>query len=701
MVDENTPMVLVAYRAVQAKNRNLLRDYVMKTFDTPKGRTAFQATTQVQKLLEMYFALNGTRLPDEFKPPSVIEESSPYWKYGFVLPLGELLPTDIGSLSVFEGCATCGEEANHSCVRSLCRAVSSGTWTTITLESNPWGETKEPGGHIGVINHTTGSVSYIESEELESVPKNRYGDKYFLLKLQCPMVGPQSFILVYDVHRSFTLYMLEDKNGEAIKVALRQFSPEKRPIFRWAKRIGYWEWNLSYLSTINHPLVMANKKSKKTSIAKQKAPESAITPQSMINETPSTQLSHEDLVYVLRGMRIDVPPHTKISTEKLRARLERALAAAQRSSKYFNDTETEIKTIDSNSLPICTNLEQILTAFCKLGPRQGDLPKLDWFSIDDREVTARQASAILYFFFEEVEEHGIDCVSYVDEQTWRALIVRVLSVRMIDEDTPMVLVAYRAVQAKNKNSMREYVMKTISTPKGRTAFNTPAVTQKVLEMYLALNGARLSSEFEPPPVIEQSSPHWKYGFVLPLGELLPVDIGPLSVFEGCATCGEEARSSCAKCDNVQYCSKACQKLDFHAHKSLCRAVSSGTWTTITLESYPWAEPKDPGDRIGVMNNTTGSIVHIDSGVPRDRYGDIYFLLKLQCPKVGPQGILFVYDVHRSFCLYMCKEKNLEAIKVALRQFSPEKRPIFRWAKRAGDWDWKVCFESVPEYVPPW
>ncbi|KAJ3564625.1 hypothetical protein NP233_g8171 [Leucocoprinus birnbaumii] len=450
---------------------------------------------------------------------------------------------------------------------------------------------------------------------------------------------------------------------------------------------------------------MTNKKGKKKSASKQKAPESAaVSTHPSINETPNNKLSHEDLVYILRGMRIDVSPHTKIPIEKLQTRLEGALAAAQRSTQIFSDTEDVMEVVDPKSLPICTDLEQIFISFSKLGSRQGDIPKMDWFSIDEREMSARWVSAVLYFFFEQVQEDGLDCVSYLDEKTFRALIVRVLSVRMINEETPLILVAYRAVKAKSRDSLREYVMETFRTPKGRTAFQASETAQKLLEMYLALNGARLSSEFEPPPVVEQSSPHWKYGFVLPLGELLPADVGPLNVFEGCATCGEEAEVVCSKCENVKYCSKACQKQDFHAHRSLCRAVTSGTWTTITLQS-DWVETEGSGGRIAVLNHVTRNVTYIESdvlkSVPKDLYGDKYFLMKLQCSMAGPKDLILVYDVHRSFNLYMMGKKNEESFQVALRQFSHEKRPIFRWAKRVGDWEWQVCFESVPEYPSPW
>jgi hypothetical protein len=169
---------------------------------------------------------------------------------------------------------------------------------------------------------------------------------------------------------------------------------------------------------------MVKRKTRKAAPSKSSSGNFAAT-SGVIDETPSTRLSHSDLVYVLRGMRVDVPPHTKIPAEKLEARLEKALAVAQRSQEYFHDTGNEITTVDPKSLPICTELEQILIAFCKLGPRQGTLPKLDWFSMDEREITTRQVSAVLYFFFEQVEESGIDCVSYLDEKSSRALIVRV------------------------------------------------------------------------------------------------------------------------------------------------------------------------------------------------------------------------------------------------------------------------------------
>ncbi|KAF9445845.1 hypothetical protein P691DRAFT_777271 [Macrolepiota fuliginosa MF-IS2] len=414
-----------------------------------------------------------------------------------------------------------------------------------------------------------------------------------------------------------------------------------------------------------------------------------------VDEDPDDKLTREDMAHILRGMKVDVAPDTKLSTVRLQQRLHDALDVAQRYSEVFEDASGKI---DPGTCPSWGDERDLARAFDR--PLRRGLFKDDP-SYDEREDAFPNLSCSVYVWAKVIAS-VVDTVCCVDEENLCVLILRIISTHAVDENTPLILVAYRVAHGRSVSSLKRYVSTEFKTEKGAIAPDMPATEQRFLEFYLALNATRLSDTFKLPEELVEE--RYKFGFILPTGELQPADVARLNEMKGCALCGEPGSSRCNGCKSIQYCSEGCQKEDWKVHKTLCRAVSSGNWVKITLEANPWADTM-PGGYMGIINHPSNNVTITESEdlekVPPNRYGDQYYLVKLQAPMVGPQAMILVYDVHRSFQLYFVREKNPIAFQAALWAMGDDPRRLYRWAQRIVDWEWRICFDCAPVYSPRW
>jgi hypothetical protein len=99
---------------------------------------------------------------------------------------------------------------------------------------------------------------------------------------------------------------------------------------------------------------------------------------------------------------------------------------------------------------------------------------------------------------------------------------------------------------------------------------------------LALEGQRAESEIDlgRSGAIVVSAPH---GAAEQLAQTLLKERATLASERerrrcACPGCPYGAHNKCSACESVEYCSRACQKLHWAAHKAACKVTSPGSKT---------------------------------------------------------------------------------------------------------------------------
>ena len=129
--------------------------------------------------------------------------------------------------------------------RSICRAISSGAWRTVVLDRFPE-NTRLESASIYTINRYDDLNDKPTGEEIgTAMPPNTHGDKYYLVKLQMPLGGQSSHILVYDQQKSLQLFIRKDLNPEIFDEAVRAFGGWPK-MYRWTQRVGDREWRMCF-----------------------------------------------------------------------------------------------------------------------------------------------------------------------------------------------------------------------------------------------------------------------------------------------------------------------------------------------------------------------------------------------------------------------------------------------------------------------
>lgn len=86
--------------------------------------------------------------------------------------------------------------------------------------------------------------------------------------------------------------------------------------------------------------------------------------------------------------------------------------------------------------------------------------------------------------------------------------------------------------------------------------------------------------------------------------------------------------------------------------------------------------------------------------PPNPYEDDYYLVKLQVPIGAEANQMLVYDRYKTFELHLTDMKNPEAFTAAMLAVALEPK-MYRWAHREGEWNWKICFDRLPDQTPTW
>ena len=248
-----------------------------------------------------------------------------------------------------------------------------------------------------------------------------------------------------------------------------------------------------------------------------------------------------------------------------------------------------------------------------------------------------------------------------------------------------------------------------------------SVEQNLFITLLSLNRKHLSPRFRLP--VEVRDDRCDVGFILPIGGLNMKDVIHLSKIAGCPLCGEESHHACKACLSTRYCGRGtfvhafnslslipflldCQREDWRNHKALCKAISSGKWYKITLEPNPFSALMSRMYKTSITRyyddsdeNQSPAAEALDEAPP-NYHGDAYYLVKLQVPVGTDANQILVYDQFKTFELYLSEAKNPEAFFAALFTVAREQK-MYRWVHREGDWEWKICFDRIPDRIPTW
>jgi hypothetical protein len=140
------------------------------------------------------------------------------------------------------------------------------------------------------------------------------------------------------------------------------------------------------------------------------------------------------------------------------------------------------------------------------------------------------------------------------------------------------------------------------------------------------------------------------------------------------------------------------------HKLLCRSIASGTWYTVTLEPNPLSELSGLSS-ISINRYDDwedSSSIHGGESrnqIPTNIHGDNHHIVKLQLP-MGRMDHMFLYDREKSFQAFLRQDKNPDAFAELVVEMGNWPK-LYRWAKRVGDWEWKICVNRGPQPEPRW
>ncbi|KAF9445849.1 hypothetical protein P691DRAFT_734285 [Macrolepiota fuliginosa MF-IS2] len=430
----------------------------------------------------------------------------------------------------------------------------------------------------------------------------------------------------------------------------------------------------------------------------------------------SPAINREQILWILKGMNVELSPDTKLGIDKLEHRLQKALGAAQRLSTVFSKTERDIK---PTSYPFWNTQKPLAPVFRRT--TWGKLFDVRNFDIMREMPHPKDAFDRILSHIQSLSEdwdrEGHDFFALLkDPISKRALVIKVFSVHQVDAKTPLIFIGYDIVEGLEVADYSVYFKEFLGSGDSMVLSFVTRLEQDLFLELLSRNRRRISPDFRPHKM--GLDKRCKLSFLVPITGLTQMDIAHLSKNSGCAVCGRNTASTCAACISVQYCGKECQRKDWTSHKHLCRSIASGKWYTVTLDRNPVAQimhevfgsniPSSmPKWNINRFDSTTDEGLDggdlMDASAPPNKYDeDEHFLVKIQVPigSARKPRSMFIYDRQRSFEMHLLSEREPEAFEAALGAMGNNLK-IYRWARRVGDFQWKICFDRAPERDPLW
>ncbi|KZS94837.1 hypothetical protein SISNIDRAFT_452974 [Sistotremastrum niveocremeum HHB9708] len=402
----------------------------------------------------------------------------------------------------------------------------------------------------------------------------------------------------------------------------------------------------------------------------------------------------EDMLHVLESLGMELPSSTKMSEERLKSKISKALDYAQLFSKRLPSSTLEVASLD-------TWKGQLGRAFHPGNAMEG----MRMFQVfqSTGEAPSQEKNILLNLretlsAMGQIQDAGEAVLMIKDADEQSVILVRILDVFELNAKTPVMILLYdRTLPGESKSSNFEFVA---ASPAERMAVVVMSIpSQRLLLRLLSLNSHRIASSYKP--IRQPYEKDYQLSFVMPTGPLSMRDLGTLNEEKGCELCGKHATKKCTGCESVTYCSKACQAEAWPLHKQTCKDLSQGTWTTMRFltgaEALPLAGERNI-NRFSRFDDVDEETT-LPIGPPQNVHGGKRFVVKIQVN----MGSSRVYDRRLSLDFFLSAQRDpVNYMKLCIAAGTGFKGlKCYRWAKRVSDWELSICLDRPLPQDPKW
>ncbi|KZS94843.1 hypothetical protein SISNIDRAFT_409344 [Sistotremastrum niveocremeum HHB9708] len=413
--------------------------------------------------------------------------------------------------------------------------------------------------------------------------------------------------------------------------------------------------------------------------------------------------TRHEMISNLRALGIELHPDTKMSEERLKKKLHRALDCAQLLSKRLPSSTLDPANLKSWKGP--SQKAFVAGNAIEGHPEMNAMHSASQLSPDEDDHFSEMRQAL--YSLAQQKDQGLKATLIQDEDEISGMCIKFVDVLHLDDKTPVMILLYDHTVPGVLPPMEQlqFCARELCTPHIHVVASQGS--QKLLQRLLLLNSRRLPASYQPPR--QPYERNFKLSFVLPAGPLSMVDLGTLNEEKGCDVCGEKATQRCSACESVMYCGKACQTHGWRSHKTQCKALSLGSWSTIKFQSLADTLPMFNGIPVEIFNMnryTRSDEMHGDEGwasttrdVGPNIHGTNPFVIKIQTNG----DTIRVYDRRRSLDVYLMKSWNLENFLILHTAAGTGFKGLkcYRWAKRVSDWELSICLDRKLPEDPRW
>ncbi|KAJ3896384.1 hypothetical protein GG344DRAFT_72217 [Lentinula edodes] len=441
--------------------------------------------------------------------------------------------------------------------------------------------------------------------------------------------------------------------------------------------------------------------------------------QSKSTKVIAVDITRKEKLQYLYSMGIDLPLTTRLPDDAIEKKFRSAIDASQSIATLIAKSP-----FDPSTLPLWTKKTSKTTllktvsrgnfeeAFANIRARR-EGKESAWPLFENTFMDARQTIMGLA----DGIDKGVKTALIQDKDTKYAICLRVVEVRMLNEETPvMVVLCRRGTRDAPALETIRWAQEIISNKKlSLLKVTATPEEQKLLLAVLNMNARRLPPAYSVKRNSSGSEATFALSFLLPLGPINQKDIGKLTHHTGCVVCGKKTVSKCSRCLSMEYCGVECQRIHWKEHKPTCNSLRGGEWVQFTFSVQPpeMRLAAARGEKISMVtwNNMSRAtmdnmkIDHCDDepALPPNMHSQNPFLIKMQRGLLGFMPPIMIYDRTRSIQVYLCHDVDLEGHEKTMAQMHTGQKgqKIYRWAKRTGDDKLSVCLNKAPPQDPQW
>ncbi|KAJ3777401.1 hypothetical protein FB446DRAFT_681134 [Lentinula raphanica] len=429
-------------------------------------------------------------------------------------------------------------------------------------------------------------------------------------------------------------------------------------------------------------------------------------------------ISREEKVDFLRSMGLDLSPATRLPQDALEKKFRNAIDACQSFATLIPKLPFDPSTLPVWSKQTCkkpllevVNRGNIREAYATLQAKmQGKFSAWDLYEnvfMDIRQTIMTLGNNI---------DNGRKTTIIQDQESKCAICMRVVDVRMLNEDTPVMIVLYRR-GARDSPSFDtvKWVQEVMMTqqPLGGQIRATPE-EQKLLLAVLNANARRLSPDYSVKRHSSGTEAPFALSFLLPIGPINQRDMGNLTHHTGCVVCGQKTRSKCSRCLAMEYCGAECQRAHWKEHKPTCNSLQGGEWIELvfSMNTPEMRSVAAQGGEMAFWNSMASGRakdilnykpLETEPAFPPNLHAQNPFLIKIQRGMHPGLPPMMIYDRTRTFQVFLCHETDSNGYgKTAAQMHTGQSGlKIYRWAKRTGENRLSVCLNRAPPKDPLW